>query len=139
MKKSDHAAMLFDDYNCAQSVLTAFAEDLGLDEDRSMKIALAFGGGMAGTKNICGALTGALMVLGMKYGIDKADELQKDKVYSLTNTLFDKFSERNGTLICRELLGNDLITEETKKELCTNFVKEAVEIIETLISNVDNF
>jgi len=139
MKKTDHAAMLFNNYNCAQSVLTAFAEDLELEEDSSIKIALAFGGGMAGNKNICGAITGAMMVLGMKYGINETDELQKEKVYSLTNALFDKFKERNGTLICRELLGNDLITEETKKVICTNFVKEAVEITETLISDVDNF
>ncbi len=91
MKKSDHAALLFNEHNCAQSVLTAFAEDLELKEDSSFKIALAFGGGLAGNKNICGALTGAMMVLGMKCGISENDELQKEKVYSLTNSLFDEF------------------------------------------------
>ncbi|MBT5420999.1 MAG: C_GCAxxG_C_C family protein [Candidatus Cloacimonetes bacterium] len=138
MKKSDHAALLFNEYNCAQSVLTVFAEDLGLKEDNSIKIALAFGGGLAGNKNICGALTGAMMVFGMKCGISENDELQKEKVYSLTNSLFDEFKNKNGTLLCRELLENDTITGDEKKELCTNFVKEVVERAEALISDIDS-
>jgi C_GCAxxG_C_C family probable redox protein len=142
MKKEDYAAALYADYNCSQSVLTAFGEELGLDEDTTMKIAIAFGSGMARNQHICGALTGAMMVLGMKFGIDDEDELQKEKVYRLTNVLMDEFKSIKGTLNCRELLGFDMKTEEGKSEIkrlnlrktiCDKCVRDAVIITEKII------
>ena len=82
------------------------------------------------------------MVLGMKFGINERDELQKEKVYALTNLFLDEFNKRYDTLICRELLGYDMRTEKGKREIkrlnlrelkCNNFVKTAVEIIEKII------
>ena len=143
MNKIEYAAALYSNYNCSQSVLTAFAEELDLDEDTSLKIAFAFGSGMSRIQSVCGALTGAMMVLGMKFGIDKIDDtIQKEKVYKLTNLLFDEFNKKHGTLLCCELLGYDMRTEAGKSEIkrlnlrkvkCGKFVKNAVEITVKLI------
>ena len=78
MDHSEKALNLFDNkFNCAQSVLTAFAEELGLTEDESLRVACAFGGGMGRQQLTCGAVTGAAMALGLKFGKGKNDERWK--------------------------------------------------------------
>jgi len=144
MKKSEKAVAYFNNsFNCSQSVLAAFAPELGISADDSLRVACAFGGGMARQQLTCGAVTGALMALGLKYGkaLNDSDE-KKAETYALTRRFCDEFSSRFGTLNCRELLlGYDMNNPEENmkiKELglfdthCSRFVKEAVEIIEKL-------
>ena len=93
-------------YNCAQSVIGAFAQLVGIDEDFALKISSAFGGGMK-HEQLCGALVGAGMALGACYGFcDAADQDGQEKIKELTLELVEKFKEKNKTTICGELLAS---------------------------------
>jgi len=118
-------------HNCAQSVLAAFGDETGLDRKTTLTIAAAFGGGMARMGLTCGAITGALMVLGLK----SATINNKDKFYELITEFIEKFRAANGDISCTGLLGCSVATPEGKtkaKELCHNFVRSAVELIEEM-------
>jgi len=110
-------------FNCSQSVFAANAESLGLSQDMAFKIASGFGAGMGRTQETCGAVTGACMVLGLRYGhFDAADIEGKERVYALVQNLHRRFVESHGTTICRDLLGCDLRSEEGRKK----FLKEGL-------------
>lgn len=102
----DQAEVLFKaGYNCAQSVLGAFAGELGIDFDTSMKIASSFGGGMGRLREVCGALTGLFMVVGLKNGyLDPNDHEAKTAHYQLVQNLARQFREQYGSILCRDLL-----------------------------------
>jgi C_GCAxxG_C_C family probable redox protein len=97
-------------YACSQSVLSTFAPELGLDEKTAFKIASAFSGGMVRHGEVCGAVTGALMTLGLKFGSTNPDE--EEAIREASQELMQKFEEENGSLLCRELLGYHLILPE---------------------------
>jgi C_GCAxxG_C_C family probable redox protein len=130
-------------WSCSQAVLSVFSESLGLDREKAFKISQAFGGGMARMGQTCGAVTGAMMVIGLKHGRTRPeDEKAKEKTYTLVLELARRFREHHGSLICRELIGFDLSTaeghEQAKKHgvfenLCPKFVADAVTILEDLI------
>lgn len=124
-------------------MLSSFGEDLGLERELAFRVAGAFGGGMARMGETCGAVTGALMVIGLKYGMTKAkDEAARDKTYKLAQEFMSKFKARHNSMVCRELLGYDLSKPEGRKAahdkglfttLCPEFVRDAVEIVEQLL------
>jgi C_GCAxxG_C_C family probable redox protein len=130
-------------YNCSQSVFSTFSSDFGLEKTQAYRVAAAFGGGMGRRGATCGAVTGALMVIGLKYGaVDAADKAAREKAYGMVNEFAEKFQARNDTLICNELLGVDISTtagrEFARKEgrfdsLCSKYVSDAVEILEEII------
>lgn len=107
MTKGEIAKQYFlQGYNCSQSVLLAFCDDLGIDEQTATLIASPFGGGMGRLREVCGTMSGAFMVLGLKRGYSKPKDTQgKAKLYSEVQELAAKFKEDNGSIICRELLG----------------------------------
>jgi C_GCAxxG_C_C family probable redox protein len=128
--------------NCAQSVLTAFCDELGLDRSLAVKLAMGFGGGMGRTGRTCGAVTGAYMALGLKYKYqaDKPQE-NKDRVYQLVRDFDEKFKRAHGSTLCKDLLSCDVSTPQgsaTANEkglfvsLCPKFVRTAVEIVEKM-------
>jgi len=116
---------------------------MGLNREIALKISQAFGGGMAQMGETCGAVTGAFMVIGLKYGRTRADDDEaKAKTCSLVKEFAEQFKARNGTIICRELLGCDIGTPEGNrvakdKELfstvCPSFVRDAVDILEKIL------
>ena len=130
-------------FSCSQAVLSAFSEDFGLDRDIALKIATAFGGGMARMGKTCGAVTGAFMVIGLKYGRTKTeDEKTQNKAYALVQEFVKRFESQNGSIECKELLGYDIsIPEELEKvnkeniceKICPPFVQNAVEILEQIL------
>jgi C_GCAxxG_C_C family probable redox protein len=133
-------------YNCAQSVITVFGIDFGLSENDCLKVSCAFGGGMGRQQQTCGALTGALMVLGLKYGKALNDpEEKKSFTYSKARELFSEFKKLHGSTICRDLLNglnmNDPDDNKKLKELklfdiqCEKYVADAVKISEKLLEN----
>ncbi len=147
MTKSELAAQYHErGYGCAQSVLASFAGDFGLDEGLALKLATGFGSGMGRMCEVCGALTGAFMVIGLKYGKEKTDGTrygnETETTYSLVTAVANKFRERNGSIYCRELIGHDLMdpVERAKvvelglfKTTCRKCILDAVEILnETL-------
>lgn len=106
-EKGKKARALFEQgANCAQAVLGAYAEELGLSWETAMMLASPFGGGMGRMREVCGAVTGMLMAAGLKYGYaDLNDREAKKRTYRMTQELAGKYREENGSIICRELLG----------------------------------
>ena len=145
MKKSEKAISYFNNgFNCAQSVLTAFAPELDLSKDECLKIATAFGAGMGKQQHICGAVSGGLMVLGLKFGKALNDpEHKKENTYDKASIFLRLFEEMNGSIKCRELLkGLDMNDNADLKKIhdlglfeneCENYIKNAVMIINDLI------
>ena len=129
-------------FSCAPAVLSAYASEFGLDIETALKIATGFGAGMGRMGETCGAVTGAFMVIGLKYGKSKADDNQaREKTYELVREFVSRFKTRNGSIVCKELLGCDLSTSEGMKlaketgvtvTLCPKFVQNAAEILEEI-------
>jgi len=125
--------------HCAQAVFTAYGEELSsgqVDYDNLMKISSAFSGGIAHQGNVCGALTGALMTLGFKYGGPDSR-----KVNEVSMKFLEEFKSRNGSIICRDLINHDLLTDEDVQKAfkagafnnCPKFVEDAVVLLEKLL------
>jgi C_GCAxxG_C_C family probable redox protein len=108
MDRGTKAAELFlNGYNCAQAVAVAFSDLTGLDEQLSARLASSFGGGMGRMREVCGAVSGMLMVAGVLYGYDTpGDDAVKMAHYTLVQNLAGEFREKNGSIICREILKN---------------------------------
>lgn len=91
--------------NCAQSVVVAFADDLGIDESRALKLASSFGGGIGRMREVCGAVSGMMMVYGLLRGYDDiSDPDAKKSHYANVQALASRFRDAHGSIICRELL-----------------------------------
>jgi C_GCAxxG_C_C family probable redox protein len=131
-------------FNCAQAVLSAFAVELGLERELALRVAGGFGGGMGRLGEVCGAVTGAIMVLGLKYGkVRTEDDAAREEAYQRVQEFAQQFRARHGALRCRDLLGCDLSTPEGRREahdrgitatLCPQLVRDAAEIAEGLLS-----
>ena len=127
-------------FNCSQAVFSAFAPQFGLDKETALKLASPFGGGMARRGEVCGAVTGALLALGLARGADKP--AGKEEIYRLSQEFMRRFEEKHGTIICRDLINCDLSTPAgyqaaTEKRvftsICPGLVREAVEIVQALL------
>lgn len=144
MERSIYAAELFlNGYNCAQAVVIAFRDVLNLEEDFCAKMASSFGGGMGRMREVCGAVSGMLMVAGLLYGYTQTDnDERKMEHYALVQELAGKFREQVGSIICRDILKNPPSdpaptprTEEFYKQRpCTRMVMLATEIMEEYIA-----
>ncbi|MBQ8794789.1 MAG: C_GCAxxG_C_C family protein [Clostridia bacterium] len=145
MTKSEKALELFaNNFNCSQAVLAAFAPDFGLDEELALKLGTSFGGG-ARNAEICGAVSGALMALGLKYGHHiSEDKEQKSRSYAIAVDYTNRFKKANGSIVCRDLLGYDLtIPEEAAcikekclfAQVCPKMIQSAVEILEDVFTD----
>lgn len=142
MEKSLKAKSCFEEsFSCSQSVFSTLAPELGLSKEIALKIASAFGGGMSQQGEVCGAVTGALMALGLKYGSDLPDD--DDAIREASQELMQRFKEKNGSLLCRELLGYRLnIPEEREKAkesgafstICSHLVQNATELAEEILN-----
>lgn len=144
MKKSEAALTYFvEGFSCSQSVLSAFAPEMGLDRESALKVAGSFGGGMGRMGGTCGAVTGAFMAIGLRYAkLDPSDNETRDKGYEMVREFASKFVERHGSITCRELIGCDLSTEQGLQyakehnlaELkCRKFVSDAAGILEEML------
>jgi C_GCAxxG_C_C family probable redox protein len=136
--KSELVNEQFSKFNCAQTVFSLFAPDLGIDEKTALKISSGFGSGMncAGT---CGAVTGSYMVIGLKHGHSSSNPDEKAKTKQLIKNFNEKFKAQHGSIICRELTGYDISTPEGSaaaneagvfQDKCVNYIKSACLIIE---------
>jgi C_GCAxxG_C_C family probable redox protein len=130
-------------FNCAQSVLAPFAREYGLSEEAALRISTGFGSGMGRLCDVCGALTGAFMVVGLKHGRSEGDGTKygpkTETTYALVRALASRFKERNSSIYCGELLGHDLSIpaelEKAKQEgvfakVCSKCIQDAAELVE---------
>ena len=138
------AAQLFlDGYNCAQAITVAFSDVTGLDKDFSARMASSFGGGMGRMREVCGAVSGMLMVAGILYGYDaNGNDAAKKAHYTLVQELAGQFREKAGSIVCREILKNppsDPVpsprTEEYYQQRpCVRMVYTAANVLEQYIA-----
>ena len=143
---SSHAeqavAMFAEGYNCAQSVLTCCGAPLGLPRETALRVAGTFGGGMGLMGETCGAVTGAIMVLGLRTaGPTPTDPDAKAALYERVRDLVARFKARNQSILCRDLLGCDVSTPEGWQQaqdrklhqtICPKYVRDAAEILDEL-------
>ena len=130
--------------NCAQAIVVAFCDVTGLTPEFSAKMASSFGGGMGRLREVCGAVSGMLMVAGLLYGYEDPgeDDVNKKAHYQLVQELAGKFREQAGSIVCREILKNPPSdpnptprTEEFyKKRPCARMVILAAEILDDYIA-----
>ncbi len=108
MNHAEYAVELFvSGYNCAQAVAVAFCDVTGMDRELTARLSSSFGGGMGRMREVCGAVSGMLMVAGILYGYDtNDDDVQKKAHYTLVQKLAGQFREQAGSIICREILKN---------------------------------
>ncbi len=134
-------------FNCSQALLATFSDELGITEELALKIGTQFGGG-ARCGELCGAVSGALMILGLKYGhYHQGNEEEKARAYAIAVDFNKRFCIKNGSVVCKELLKYDLTKNEemdiiNKKDLfhvlCPQIITDAVEIVEQMILEYDN-
>jgi len=145
MKSSDALHLFRNGFNCAQSVVSVFAKDYEIDKVTLRLLSSGFGGGMGGMQNVCGAASGAFMILGLEYGYaDVSENHKKPQLYDIIQDFSKEFSKQNGHMRCYDLLGCDLNTEEgkeffhkneLKEAVCVKCVKNSVELLEKFLKN----
>lgn len=148
MNHGERAAELFlQGYNCSQAVVVAFCDLTGLTPEYAARMASSFGGGMGRMREVCGAVSGMLMVAGLLYGYDTpGDDVSKKAHYQLVQHLAGQFREREGSIICREILKNPpsdpTPTPRTadfyKKRPCARLVALAGEILDEYIAGLES-
>lgn len=142
-EKSERAKELFKSgYNCSQAVLGVFCEELGLDFNTAIKIASSFGGGMGRLREVCGTVTGMFMAAGLAYS---TPDNNKAEQYKIVQELARRFRDKNGSIICKELLNgienstSPQPSERTetyyKKRPCMDLVADSVEIFEQYLKD----
>ena len=144
MSKVEQAIACFESgLNCSQSVFAPYAEQFGLGREIALKIASCFGGGVGQMGQICGAVSGALMILGLKYGnTDPHDQEARKRKHACIRKFVEEFTARHHSLICRELLNCDISTpaglqyareQQLFAACCPPFIRSAAEILEEIL------
>ena len=139
MNKPEIAQALFKEgFNCSQALLAAYGTDLGIERDIALKIAGAFGGGIGRMGETCGVVTGAFMIIGLKYGaINAKDKTAKAKTYEVAKAFVSSFEAINNSVKCRELLGFNISTKPDSGKIiskqCPKYVVDAVAIIDKIL------
>lgn len=145
VSRIEQAVFTFEEgYNCAQSVFATYADLFGIDRETALKLASPMGGGIGRMREVCGVVSAMALLAGLKEGnTDPANEDGKEKIYLLTRQMAEKFREKNGTIICRELLGiqemeksarpSERTEEYYSKRPCSRLVAAASGIIEEML------
>ncbi|MBQ8120527.1 MAG: C_GCAxxG_C_C family protein [Ruminococcus sp.] len=145
MNSTERAVELFERrFMCSQAVFAAFAQRFGITEKQALQIGACFGAGMSKAE-VCGACTGALMVLGMRYGQFDENDLDSRAAQSAKAAEFlEEFKRRKGSYICREILGCDISTDEGRSfarsnglygRYCTEMVRTAAQIVSEMLGS----
>ena len=139
--KVDHVMECFNGgFDCSQAMLSTYGEDLGLDKKTALKISCGLAVGMARLGSTCGAVTGAYLVIGLKYGKCLPDDNEaKEKTFALIQEFDKRFTAKHGSVNCRELVGVDLrygdkvFAKKQVQAICPGLVKDAAEILEQIL------
>lgn len=132
-------------FNCSQSVFVAFAGEFGMDEETALKVSAGLGGGVGRAREVCGAVSGAAMLVGFKYGATDADDAEaKARCYQVVQQIIAEFKENNPSIVCRELLElNEGANTDPKPEArtqqyyqkrpCVQLVEDAARAVEKVL------
>ena len=135
-----------DGLNCAQIVLAVFAPRLGLDPDLARRLTTGLGGGVARMGGSCGAVAGAQLVLGLRFGASDGDRRATEETYRRIAEFHRRFTARHGSTVCRELLGLDMSDPQQHQEImrrglfltvCPRMVEGAVSLLEELVAQLE--
>ena len=142
--KKDEALALFNaGFSCSQAVAGAYAESLGVNQADALRMSAPLGGGIGRSGLTCGAVTGALMVLGMKYGMTAPDPQAKERMYVIAQDFLKRVSEHRDSLLCRDLLQADITTPEgraamkarnTHATVCSPLIADITVILDGMLS-----
>lgn len=145
-ERTQRAVELFKSgFNCSQSVFAAFAGEFGMDEETALKVSAGLGGGVGRAREVCGAVSGAAMLVGFKYGATDGDDAEaKQRCYQVVQQIIAEFKENNPSIVCRELLelnegaGTDPKPEARteqyyKKRPCVQLVEDAARAVEKIL------
>jgi C_GCAxxG_C_C family probable redox protein len=131
------------DLNCCQAILTTYGTKFGVDHELALRIGTGFGGGIARHGEICGAVNGGIMVIGLKFGmVDDADKQARENTYNIVTEFLARFKAKHGSIACLDILGYDIHTHnglEAAKEknlfktLCPDFVQTVAQILEDIL------
>ena len=145
-ERTQRAVELFKSgFNCSQSVFAAFAGEFGMDEETALKVSAGLGGGVGRAREVCGAVSGAAMLVGFRYGATDADDAEsKARCYQVVQQIIAEFRESNPSIVCRELLAlgegeNTNPTPEArtdtyyKKRPCVQLVEDAARAVEKIL------
>lgn len=145
-ERTQRAVELFKSgFNCSQSVFAAFAGEFGMDEETALKVSAGLGGGVGRAREVCGAVSGAAMLVGFKYGATDSDDTEaKQRCYQVVQQIIAEFKENNPSIVCRELLelnegaGTDPKPEARteqyyKKRPCVQLVEDAARAVEKIL------
>jgi C_GCAxxG_C_C family probable redox protein len=145
MSKAKEAEKQFEKgFSCAPAVFSTYSEQFGLEKELALRIACGFGGGIGRMGRTCGAVTGAVMVIGLKHGqADVADDESRQKTHKLVRKFMDSFTALHSSVECRELIGYDLSSPTELKKAresgvfenkCHGFVYDAARILEDVLN-----
>ena len=145
-KRTDKAVELFKSgFNCSQSVFAAYADLFGMDEETALKVSAGLGGGVGRSREVCGAVSAAAMLAGMKYGAtDGEDSEAKQRTYAVVQQIIAEFKQSNPSIVCRELLAlgekentdpkPEARTEHYyKKRPCAQLVEDSAKAVEKIL------
>ena len=143
-EKEKARALFLEGFNCSQSVFTAFCDRFGIDEETAKKISAGLGGGVGRQREVCGAVSGAAMVLGcISAPTDGSDSESKRKNYELVRDFSERFIKRNASIVCREILEDkaknkgavpdERTAEYYKNRPCLKMVEDAAEILSEML------
>jgi C_GCAxxG_C_C family probable redox protein len=142
--KVDVAVQRFaEGFSCSQAVFSAFAPGFSVQDQAALRIASAFGGGVGRRGEVCGAVAGALMALGLGRGHADNAEASKAVTYELVNEFLSRFESAHGALACRTLIGHRIDTPEglqgardagVFKTICPALVADAAAIVASMLA-----
>jgi C_GCAxxG_C_C family probable redox protein len=145
-KKEIAVKCFMEGFNCAQAVFSTYAEDFGINKTDALKISCGLGAGMGRRQEVCGAVSGAFLLIGCKHGkIKKEDSAANETTYRLVKELSEQFITKHGSVSCKELIGCNLQTPEGQKYFtennfkvlkCCVYVNDAAELVEKLLLDV---
>lgn len=131
--------------HCSQAILAAFGEQFGVGLEEAKKLGRPFGGGMGHLALTCGAISGAIMVLGLA-GNNSEEALARKEAFKSVRELVERFEKRHGTSVCKELLGADMSTAAGMQKIrekkltdrfCPGFIRDTAEILAELLESSD--
>ncbi len=132
-------------FNCAQAVFSTYSDQFAINKTEAFKISCGFGAGMGRKQEVCGAVSGAIMLIGCKFGKTiREDNASTDKTYQLVRKVTDEFSSKHGSVLCKELLKCNLLTPEGqqffkennfKENKCAVYVQDASALVEKILED----
>lgn len=134
--KGEAIALFEEKYNCCQAIFLPYSKLFGIDKDTALKISSGFGGGIARMGEVCGAINGAVMILGLKYGLADNKSIEKrQKLNQIIREFVSKFKRNHKNIYCRNLLTQDEgIPHKMHSEKCATIIEAVCDLLDEYLN-----